>query len=100
MNKYKFYDTSSLLMLTEEELEGEFIISSITLSELENIKTSRSKDPEVKFRARVVTRKLLENMNYQVQIYSPEMAEVIEFYNLEINNDTKILASPLPLSIQ
>lgn len=95
MNKYKFYDTSSLLMLTEEELEGEFIISSITLSELENIKTSRSKDPEVKFRARVVTRKLLENMNYQVQIYSPEMAEVIEFYNLEINNDTKILASAI-----
>ena len=37
MNKYKFYDTSSLLKLTEEELEGEFIISSITLSELENI---------------------------------------------------------------
>lgn len=95
MNKYKFYDTSSLLMLTEEELEGEFIISSITLSELENIKTSRSKDPEVKFRARVVTRKLLENMNYQVQIYSPVMESIIEHHNLEINNDTKILASAI-----
>ena len=48
MNKYNFYDTSSLLLLSDEELNQNFIISSITLNELENIKTSRNKDFEAK----------------------------------------------------
>ena len=95
MNKYKFYDTSSLLLLTDKELEGEFIVSSITLSELEHIKTAHNKSPEVKYNARRVTRKLLTNMVYQVQIYSPDMENIINHYNLEINNDTKILASAI-----
>lgn len=77
MNKFKFYDTSSLLLLTDDELRQPFTISSITLSELENIKTSRSKDYETKMRARHITRMLLESTNYEVQIFHQEMLEPI-----------------------
>lgn len=92
MNKFKFYDTSSLLLLTDDELRQPFTISSITLSELENIKTSRSKDYETKMRARHITRMLLESTNYEVQIFHQEMLEPILEAQLEINNDTRILA--------
>lgn len=54
---FKFYDTCSLLVkasyLTEKDFSN-MIISSITLDELENIKTSFHKDAEVKFSARKV----------------------------------------------
>lgn len=51
---YKFYDTSSLLLKADNlfETDEKFAISSITLSELENIKTSSHKDQEVKCAAR------------------------------------------------
>ena len=92
MNKYKFYDTSSLLLLSDEELHEHFVISSITLSELENIKTSRNKDYEIKARANHITHMLFELDNYEVQIFHPEMLNPIISQELEVNNDTKILA--------
>ena len=55
---YKFYDTSSLLLRAndlfskEEDTKFGFCISSITLQELENIKTSTYKSPEIKYAAR------------------------------------------------
>lgn len=55
--KYKCYDTCSLLEqaghLFQTE-EYELIITSITLEELENIKTNSHKDPDVKLAARKV----------------------------------------------
>lgn len=96
MNKYKFYDTSSLLLLTDEELCENFIISSITLSELENIKTSRNKDHEVKLAARRVLRKLTEeSKKYQVVIYQPSHLELLSDYHFDINDDIRILADAL-----
>lgn len=61
-----------------------FKISSITLEELENIKTSRYKDDNVKFAARKITRELWEN---------PQRYEVINYKEAiqEISNDEKIL---------
>jgi len=49
-----FYDTSSLLLKVDnlQKEEEKFVISSITLEELENIKTSTSKDPDIKYAAR------------------------------------------------
>lgn len=96
MNKYKFYDTSSLLLLTEEELDNYFIISSITLNELENIKTSRNKDYEIKATARRITHKLFENQGkYQVVIYQPKYLEYFGEYTFEINDDLRILSCAL-----
>ena len=96
MNKYNFYDTSSLLLLTDKELEESFIISSITLNELENIKTSRNKDYEVKIAARRILHKLTEEArNYQVVIYQPSHLELLGEYHFEINDDIRILADAL-----
>ena len=96
MNKYKFYDTSSLLLLSDEELCEKFIISSVTLAELENIKTSRNKDYEVKIAARHVLRKLTEEArNYEVVIYQPSHLELLKDYHFEVNDDIRILADAL-----
>jgi len=96
MNKYKFYDTSSLLLLSDEELNEDFIISSITLSELENIKTSRNKDFEVKSAARHILRQLTEeSRNYQVVIYQPNHLDLLKNYSFEVNDDIRILADAL-----
>ena len=96
MNKYKFYDTSSLLLLSNEEFKEEFIISSITLNELESIKTSHSKDYETKAAARHALHKLFENQGkYKVIIYQPDFLNLLGGYEFEINNDIRILVSAL-----
>ena len=54
----KFYDTCSLLKKASSLFENNepFVISSITLEELENIKTSTNRDNDVKYSARVILR--------------------------------------------
>lgn len=96
MNKYNFYDTSSLLLLNDEELNKNFMISSITLNELENIKTSRNKDFEIKAAARHVLHKLFENRGkYQIIIYQPEDLELLGDNHFDITDDIKILVCAL-----
>ena len=96
MNKYNFYDTSSLLLLSDEELNQNFIISSITLNELENIKTSRNKDFEVKAAARHVLHKLFENRGkYQVILYQPEDLELLGDKHFDVTDDIRILSGAL-----
>ena len=58
MKMIKFYDTSSLLLKADTlfEVNERFAISSITLEELEHIKTAANKDANVKFAARRVVR--------------------------------------------
>lgn len=63
---YKFYDTNALLKLQEKILESNFYISSISLYELEDIKTSNKKDEQTKYRARNIIRIL--NNNYEKYI--------------------------------
>ncbi len=56
-----FYDTCALLNLQERAFESPFIISPETLRELEEIKTSSRKDADVKYKARNITRLLIED---------------------------------------
>lgn len=44
VNDIKFYDTCSLLLGLDDIFNEPFVISSITLEELEHIKTSAHKD--------------------------------------------------------
>jgi hypothetical protein len=82
--------------LSDEELNQNFIISSITLHELENIKTSRNKDFEVKVAARHVLHKLFENRGkYQIVIYQPEDLELLGDNHFDITDDIKILSGAL-----
>lgn len=53
-----FYDTCALLNLQEEVFEERFAICSQTLIEIENIKESRSKSDDVKYRARKMSKLL------------------------------------------
>ena len=90
-----FYDTSSLLLkvssLFEENIP--FAISSITLDELENIKTSSNKDQEVKYAARKLLHMLDENIEkVHIVIYKEKMLAPILDADLSVTNDTKILA--------
>lgn len=92
----KFYDTCSLLKKVDTLFEDDerFVVSSITLEELENIKTSDRKSPDVKYAARKLVRLLDENTDkYELHIYNSKNEKVILKKNLILNNDTKILAS-------
>ncbi len=94
-----FYDTNALLELMEDVLAEPFAISSVTLEELENIKTSKTKTEETRYKARKVVHLLDENRDkYEVVIYRDEIAEIIEDIGLEYNNDNKICACAKLLS--
>lgn len=93
MNKINFYDTNGLLHIDIEKIEGHIFISSITLQELEHIKTSKNKDDEVKYKARKATRFLRENEDkYTCVVVNGDHHKLVESYNLEIDNDNLIIA--------
>ena len=95
---YKFYDTCSLLLKGSnifDAFDEIPVISSITLQELEDIKTSRYKDEEIKFAARQILRSLSEHKGeYEVHIFRDSMLEPIcEKTDFLITNDLRILAT-------
>lgn len=92
--KYKFYDTCSLLLKVDHlwEEDSTLVLSSITLEELENIKTSANKDPDVKFAARKLVKELNEHFGeYCVQIWSNDLMEDLNNSHLPLTNDSKII---------
>lgn len=93
----KFYDTCSLLAKADNLFDEEsFLISSITLKELESIKTSNTKDFDIKYAARKVTNLLSHYpKNYEVVIFTTNMMAPILEAQLESTNDTKILATAI-----
>ena len=94
MGKKKFYDTNAILDLQDKMFEDDFCISSISLQEMENIKTSGRKDEETKYKARKALHLLDENKDkYEVVIYTTAMENYIVEKQLEVTPDTKIIAS-------
>lgn len=88
----KFYDTCALLNAGEKAFAEPFCVSLITLRELENIKTSRNKDAEIKHKARKVTRLLANH---------PEMYEVSGHamrLNSELDADSMICLSAVQIA--
>ena len=93
-DKMRFYDTNAILDLQDKMFEDDFCISSISLQEMENIKTSGRKDEETKYKARKALHLLDENKDkYEVVIYTTAMENYIVEKQLEITPDTKIIAS-------
>ena len=89
----KFYDTNALLHSDIEKIEGKIYLSSITLQELEHIKTSRNKDEDLKFQARKVTRWLRSNEDkYECVIADGVIYFLVADKNLETDNDNLIIA--------
>ena len=90
-----FYDTNVLLSNLEFVKEnGEFLISPVTIGELENIKTSANKDDEVKFQARRAVRFLTENRNlWKAPLHKEEAVDIAkQKCNLPDTNDGNIIA--------
>ena len=97
MMTYKFYDTCSLLLKTNHLFDEENVrvaISSITLQELEDIKTSRNKDAEIKYSARKLLHTLKENTGlFDIWVFKEEMLEpIVNKGFTHINDDLRILA--------
>lgn len=89
-----FLDTNALLNLGENAFKEKFIIAQKTLEEIENIKVSNSKDGEVKYKARQISRLLdKHDGEYDVVLYSPKIKEIIDSYFLSETPDNIILAS-------
>ena len=89
----KFYDTNALLELQEEVLAEDFAISSVTLEELESIKTNKNKTEETRYKARKIVHILDENYGkYEVVIYTENIAKKLNMFAIEITNDVKICA--------
>ena len=90
----KFYDTNTILKLQDKIFEEDFIISSVTLQELEHIKVSRNKDDQVKYEARKALHLLDDNSDkYDVVVYDNAIENYILGKNMEITPDTKIVGS-------
>ena len=101
MEKIKFYDTSSLLLKADTLFEDNerFAISSITLEELEHIKTAANKDADIKYAARKLTHVLDSHLGeYDVEIFSEGMEKPIAKAGIYINNDAKILSCAVAYS--
>lgn len=90
-----FYDTSSLLLKTDSLFQEEehIFISSITLKELERIKTAANKDFDIKYQARKLLHIINENIDkISFIVFQEYMLGPIIQKDLEISDDIKILA--------
>lgn len=89
-----FYDTCSLLDNFETlDDESYVIISSITLEELEKIKTSTIKSEDIKFLARQALHYVdTHGDKIDIYMYNTSLLEPFTKRGFEVNNDLKILA--------
>lgn len=86
----RFYDTNAIL--TDCTDISNVLISSKTLDELENIKSSSHKDNDIKYKARVAVRAIREQKPEIVVVQKSDY-DKIEELGLEITNDNLIIAS-------
>lgn len=99
--KIECYDTCSLLLnvnnlFSEDKEDGIILIPSICLEELENIKTSSTKDPDIKASARQILKKLDNHYNdYKIWLYEEEMSKELLEHGFTLSNDLKIIACAL-----
>lgn len=90
----KFIDTNILLShLDVIEKEEKLLISSISLNELEGIKTSSYKSEDIKYSARKAVRWLKDNPDkYDIIVYDWDIEKVLINIGLEHSNDAKIIS--------
>ena len=93
ISKIYFYDTNAVLDLQDRIFDTKFYISSVTLEELEKIKTSSRHDEAVKYKARKILHLLDQKSDeYKVVIYTTAMENIINEKNIEVSPDTKIIS--------
>ena len=98
MNNYYVFDTSSLILEAYTLFEDfkNIVIPSICLKELEIIKTSPDKDPEIKQAVGFLLDLLDKHEDeYDIHIFKNYMLKPAKEKDFEINNDMKILMTAL-----
>lgn len=81
----KLYDTNALIDLYDKIFDEEFYVSRISLRELENIKNSKNKDEETKYRARKLS-KMFQEQSYMYHTVCTEFDN-----DPHLGNDDKII---------
>ena len=94
----KFYDTCAILNLQESAFDEPFMVSSVTINELESIKTSFRKSEDVKYSARKIATLFDKYDNYRVALYTTDIDEILNGYSLPITNDNIIAATAYKVS--
>ncbi len=98
-----YYDTCALLTLQQKAFEDFFVISSVTLQELEHIKTSATKDEATKYKARKLIHLLDENEDkYKVDLFRADDPDTARYLAMlpEGTNDSKIIAQAQSYAIE
>ena len=99
--QYLFYDTCALLEEQRKAFEGDkFYISNITLREIEGIKTSKSKDEDVKMEARKLVHLLDERQDkYEVINFELIFEDIYmtTYSSLDDTADSRIIMTALSL---
>ena len=94
--KYKCYDTCSLLKQAGHLFDSDdytLVITSITLEELENIKTAANKDADIKCSARKVLQDLDQHYGqFEIILYSDTYGALMLQDEISLTNDAKIIA--------
>ena len=90
-----FYDTCALINDQEVAFKEPFVIADVTLYELEDIKSSKAKDEELKARVRKLL-KLLEQNSLSYKIITHSKDDFLQHY--ENKNDMKIIFTALEYS--
>ena len=96
MDKFYFYDTNVLLHDKNDDWKKQhFYISSVTIEELEEIKNSETKNPEIKYLARKVSNWLVSNVDkYKVFLFDENSKIIKRKFPYTIDSaDKKILAT-------
>ena len=91
-----FFDTCVLMNHYDNifKSDSKFVISILTLEELEEIKTSAFKSEETKFKARQATRLLSEHQDsYDVELVTDEIIKIVDTVGMEEKIDSFILAT-------
>lgn len=93
---FKCYDTCSLLEQAGHLFDSDdfkLVITSITLEELEHIKTSSNKDADVKYAARRVLNDLDEHYGeFEIILYTDIYGDKMLKDGISLTNDAKIIA--------
>lgn len=93
MMTYKFYDTSALIEKESFFPDEQIIISSITLEELERLKTSNTIVEDLRYAVRHVLNLIDTNPDtVHYIIYEQLLMEPFKSYSGDWNNDLKIIA--------
>ena len=94
----KFYDTNALLYSYDMKSEQPFIMSNLTLKQLQSIKEGTDKSEQVRYKARHLINWLMQNKIYKVFPYQRDWDKDLKKYPvLSENTDSRIILTALKI---